>query len=265
MKIFDQEQTDKILYLISQKNYDKLEKLMPKLKKHFETKNLLKIWFGVYLRGAVWKLPYLFKSSPLISFIGMDGAGKTTHTNRLKEILDNNKISYSVVYTGRGRNNILPIQFFGKPYKKIEEKAKKKNKKIKKSFNKKLIYTLAAPIFALDLWLRYFIRIWPKRKTKKIVITDRYLTDILLMANVPMFFKKFLYFFLPKPTKTIYLWNKAEILHKRKPDHSLEDLKRQEMLFSELNKKIKPLAIKSEKKEKTAEEVAEAVFAQIFE
>lgn len=233
---------------------------MPNLKKHFEYRRRIRIAW-VYFAGSIWKF---FHRAPLISLIGMDGTGKSTAINNLEKIFVQAGIKYSTIYTGRGRDNILPIQFFGKPYKKLEKKAEKKKKQAKHSVLKQIIYTLASPVFALDLFIRYFIRIWPKRLAKQVVITDRYSSDILLMANVPIFIKKFLYSFIPNPNLSLYLWNKPSILIKRKPDHTLEELERQEKLFAEINKKLKPVKIKSEDIEQTTEEIADNVFKKIL-
>ncbi len=252
-KLFSQKQTEHILDLVSKKQFSQLEAVMPELKNRFESRRLFKI-VKVYICGVLWKIPYLFKNAPLISLIGMDGAGKTTMAEQLKKIFEKNNIRHAVVYTGRGRYNILPIQLFGKPYKKLEGTFEKKMPR-KVSSWKKIIYSIAAPVFALDLFLRYFFIILPKRKTKRIVVTDRYSTDILLMANVPMPLKKFLYSFFPKPTMTVYLWNTPEILHKRKPDHPLEDLKRQEEIYSMILPLLHPLKVKSIELNKTQDTI----------
>jgi len=186
----------------------------------------------------------------------MDGAGKSTTTNALQEMFKKSLVKSSLIYTGRGRANILPIQAVGRSYKKVEARAK-----IFKPI-KKIIYTCAAPVFALDLFIRYWLVIWPKRKTKHLVMTDRYSSDMLLMVNVPDFMRKLLYFFLPKPTFTIYLWNKPEVLNKRK-QHPLKDLQRQEKLFAKINRKIKPVKIKSQKPDQTLAEAAKTIFKRL--
>ncbi len=194
----------------------------------------------------------------IITFIGMDGAGKTTITNKLKERLEKKGLKVEIIYGGRGRNNILPIQFLGKIYKKAGGKesnvpeVKNKNDDFEKiSF----IHTLTAPIFALDLILRHFFIVLPKKKKNDLIITDRYTTDILLMNKVPVNFKKFLYFFMPKPEKIFYLYNDMEELQRRKPEHSIEDLKRQKRLFEDINKSLNPVKIKTVKKENSVNQV----------
>ena len=70
---------------------------------------------------------------------------------------------------------------------------------------------------------------------KKVVITDRYCSDILLMKNVPLGLKRSLLKLFPKPTITFYLYNSPRILHQRRPQESVEELSRQLKLFEELN------------------------------
>jgi thymidylate kinase len=190
----------------------------------------------VYLSSFIWKL---FHLSPVISLIGMDGTGKTTNITYLHEVLERNKIKHEIVYGGRGKNNILPIQSI----------------KIKPS---KITRFLSAPVFAFDLFLRYWVHIFHKRFIKDIVIVDRFSSDILLMKDVPMFFKKMLYCFMPKATKCIYLYNRPEVLAKRK-EHPIEDLIRQEKLFEQVNHVLNPIKILSDVKEKTKADVLKAI------
>ncbi|MBW3017478.1 nucleotidyltransferase family protein [Candidatus Woesearchaeota archaeon] len=246
-----------ILKLALANKFNELEKLRKKSRFNFIFHSFSNIYqFGKVMKlGAVWKFFHIvFSKADLVSFIGMDGTGKTTATNELIKILKQNKIKNKLVYTGRGKANILPIQAVGQPYKKREKKPSK------------LLYTLAAPVFAFDLWLRYWFKIWPLRKRRRLVITDRYASDMLLMANVPNWMRKFLYMFFPKPSKIIYLYNKPEILHKRKPEHPIEDMKRQEKLFKDILPKLKPkpVQIKSENIDKTLQKVAEAVIERLY-
>src|SRR3989344_5878993 len=81
------------------------------------------------------------------------------------------------------------------------------------SLKKRLTYTLYSPVFTLDLLLRYYLKILPSRFQKKIVLTDRYCSDIILMKNVPLWLKKLLLSLFPRPTLTLFLYNTPEILH----------------------------------------------------
>ena len=102
-------------------------------------------------------------------------------------------------------------------------------------------------------------------EVKEIVLTDRYTTDMLLMENVPGRFRRFLYAISPKPSKVIYLYNDPKVLKERKPNHPFEDLLRQEILFEEINRKLKPKQIKNEELDNTIKEVSEVVFEELLD
>ena len=195
----------------------------------------------------------------IISFIGMDGSGKTTLTNKLIKDLSKKGYKTKYIYSGKGRKNILPIQFFGQRYVKNQEKKTKNKRTTPKEIKISLIRTLSAPIFAFDLFLRYLFVILPKIFKYDFVITDRYSTDILLMAKVPFGLKKFLYFFLPRPNKIFYIYHDLKVLNRRKPSHPYEDLKRQEKLFRKILRKIKHIPIKNEKIEESLNQIEKEI------
>ncbi len=266
-KLFSRRLVNELIKISKHKQFSALTSISIKTKKQFELKKALKI-ARVYVFGAVWKL-FNINFAPVVSLTGMDGAGKTTNLENIARVLGKNKIKYKVMLSGRGKANVLPIQFFGKIYRKVsKEKLKSEidrkemlTKKESPNIFKKIIYTVAAPVFAFDLFIRYWLGVFPKRFFNEVIITDRYSTDMLLMEHVPMFFKKFLYSLLPKPTKTIYLYNSPEVLFKRKRDQPFYDLVRQEKLFNEMNRKINPTKIKSEAIGETKKKVLEAAFS----
>ena len=218
-------------------------------------------WFFSRKYCPLKKIPlikYLVPGTPMISIIGPDGSGKSTMSEMLVKILKKSERDVELVYGGRGKSNIIPIKRIGNIYKKVEKKKMKK-----KSFIKTIIYTIAAPIYTLDLLIRYFFKIMPKRRSEKIVVTDRYASDILLMANVPLWIKKILLSLFPKPTLTFYVYNTPEELYKRK-GHSIEDLKRQLSLFPTLQKKFKAIPIKTQNKKKDFEKIAEITFRKLI-
>lgn len=271
MTRFTPQITKKILLYLQQNDYFRIEKIISRIQRNYKYGTWLRILklMKSTLFKAIWGAWRITKNAPLVSFIGMDGTGKTTMTRMLKAKLDRSLITNTVIYTGRGRNNILPIQFFAKPFVSKTNETEKKSRQNKLSLQEnitlltKVMRTLSAPVFAFDLFLRYWLVIWLKRKTKQIVITDRYSTDILLMKNVPALAKKVLYLFFPKPTPTIYLYNDPKILHKRKPDHSLQDLYRQKKIFARIDKQIKPIKIKSNTIEKTLNKICEKISTAI--
>jgi len=198
------------------------------------------------------------RKGKLIAFIGMDGAGKSTLTNKLEILLKKKNLKVQTIYCGRGRNNILPIVSLGKIYRNMggqpSNAPKYKNKY--KNFEKiSLIQTISAPIFAFDLFLRYYFNILPKLKKYDIIIADRYSTDILLMNKVPFWLKKILFKILPKANKIFYIFNDIKILHKRKPSHNKIDLIRQERIFKKILKEIKVKRIKNDNLDKSLKQI----------
>ncbi len=190
------------------------------------------------------------KAYPLISIIGPDGAGKSSAVKMLASNLRENRDRVFVVYTGRGRNHLLPISKLGRKYKNKERRTDGIKKPSSSNLNyRTFIYTLTAPIFAFDLLLRYILIMFPKRRTQHFVITDRYGSDIFLMENVPLVVRNVLLRLFPKPNLTFYLYNTPEILHQRRPEESIEGLKRQLKLFGELEKYLKPIKIKTDNQE----------------
>ena len=216
--------------------------------------------FGLLsLRWLWWKRLKLY---PLISVIGPDGAGKSTMTEALKKYLELQGKKVAVVYTGRGRNQLLPFGTIGRKYKSRE----KQQDKVRKCslWKRKMLYTCAAPVFALDLWMRYWFQVFPARVKGKIVITDRYCTDLMLMQYVPVWFKKIMIFFFPRPTLTFYLYNTPEVLYARREEESVEELERQLGLFLVLEHMIKPIKIKTTDQKKNQEEVFALVMSFIY-
>ena len=163
----------------------------------------------------------------LISLIGPDGAGKTTIANELVKKIPNSII----VYMGRAKGNIIPID------------------KIKVKVKKPWMYFFGSFVYFFNLLLRYWFYVFPLRFFKT-VISDRYMTDIYLMKNVPLWLRNVYLLFIPKPTYTFLLYEDLETLIKRK-NHDKEDLIRQMVLFDKIN----AVRIKNEDVDKTVERI----------
>jgi len=264
--IFNKKVAKELICLVRNNQFDKIK--TKNLVTYFLLKkpNHLTIFIALFFRW-VKQRKNPFNIAPLISVIGPDGSGKSTLVNHLNVFLRDSGKNTSLVYTGRGRDHILPISLIGRKYKRAEkindgirpdpktlvsEIAKSNpNNTNKKSLNgkikRKILYTLAAPVFSLDLFLRYWFRIFPKRFNKNIVITDRYCSDIILMENVPFWFKRILLGLFPKPTISIYLYNSAQTLHERRPEESVSELDRQMAIFNKFNYDLKIKTLNKEK------------------
>ncbi|MEK6970051.1 MAG: hypothetical protein AABW48_06515 [Nanoarchaeota archaeon] len=205
------------------------------------------------------------KLYPLISIIGPDGAGKSSAVEMLARNLRENRNKVSIIYTGRGRNHLLPISKLGRKYKNKERRKDEVKKPNSSNLNRRaFLYTLAAPLFTFDLLLRYILIMLPKRRNRNFVITDRYCSDIYLMENVPLVVRKLLLRLFPKPNLTFYLYNTPEVLHQRRPEESIEGLKRQLKLFGELESYLKPIKIKTDNQDEMNKIIFQETMAYIL-
>ena len=229
-RIFNKKSAKKIIDNVKSNNFQIIP--IKKLVLQFTAKHPI-TFTKLFFRWIAWKKP--FTPKPLISIVGPDGAGKSTLVQSLQHYIESNGRKVATVYTGRGRGHILPITTVGRTYKTLEKQSGQENTK---SRGKTILYTIVAPIFTADLWLRYMLRILPKRFTN-IVITDRYCTDIMLMKHVPFIMKKALLHLFPKPTISIYLYNTPETLHQRRPKEPIEELKRQMDIFEQFRYSLK--------------------------
>lgn len=227
----------------------------------FSKPKRLGIIIPLFFRWLRWKK--FFKAYPLIVFIGPDGAGKSTQVQSLGQFLQKKRRRVAIVYMGRGRGQILPFGALGRAYKRAEKKrdaARHKGISIKK----RIVYTLSAPIFTLDLLLRYVVSIFLPRRRRTIVITDRYCSDIYLMKYVPWWFKKRLFSLFPKPTLVFYLYNESCMLHERRPEEPVEELERQMRLLGKISQTMNAIMIKTDDKEKVRKEIMQRVFEYVL-
>lgn len=182
------------------------------------------------------------KKQEFIAITGIDGSGKTTIAKELTKILNENNIKTKYIYLGKGNSNILPIQ-------KIAKKINLKNKS-------KIKYILGFFIFSIDLFIRYWIKLYPKRR-KFLIISDRYSSDLLLSKKVPNFIKIIIYKLFPNPTKIIFLNVPIRILLLRKKEDHINELKRQKKIFDIINLNKKIINIKNINLEKTITKIIE--------
>lgn len=240
----------------------KAHKIYAHFLKNYPNKSLR--MFRENILDVLWKLFWFVKSKPLISFIGMDGTGKTTVSNKVVEILKASNLKVTFLYGGRGKDNILPMIRFIRGKKKrsraVETEIDRNGKENGASGRYSLKQTVSASIFTLDQLLRYIFRILPLRKTNHFVLTERYGVDILLMEKIPMFLKRIMFSFVPRPTLVIYLYNDPKILSQRKRNHPIEDFRRQVKIFDQILPFINPVKIRSEDLNTTVCKVLVAIF-----
>lgn len=203
-----------------------------------------------------------------VSFVGMDGAGKTSVSRAVKRTLENRGFKVALIYGGRGKANVLPVEFFrhkrGKrkslscddvverkehPYAGLQDKVRR------------LRAWITAGVFYIDQALKYLVQIRPLRQTHDVVLIDRDATDLLLIDDVPMTLKRFLYSLVPRPSVVIYLYQDMATLSHRKKNHPLKDLQRQQLLFNAILPFLDPISIRSEDVNLTAENIVDNILS----
>jgi thymidylate kinase len=157
----------------------------------------------------------------IITFSGVDGAGKTTILREFKELLEQ-KYGRSVIEL-RHRPSILPILSAVKHGKK---KAEQKTMEVlpRSGANKSLISSLIRFSYYLVDYIFGQLVIYFKYSSKgKIIIYDRYYFDFINDAkrtNIRLNenFIKFFYRFVFKPDINIFLYASPEIILSRKQE-----------------------------------------------
>lgn len=169
-----------------------------------------------------------------IAILGTDGSGKTTIINSLIPLLEkplHNKIVYSHM-----RPNMLPniAQLFGKP--KVEgPNTKPHNGQV----SGVIISALRLLYYSFDYIIGYWIIVnTTLAKKTTIWFFDRYYYDYLIdqkraSINLPIWVIKFIGIFIPKPDLILCLGTDPNLIHSRKPELPLNEVKIQVMKLKE--------------------------------
>ena len=149
------------------------------------------------------------KKNIIISFMGVDGSGKTTLAKNIHRIIKNSKYLHL------------------KPYIIFQDK----RTVIKNPHNqKKSSFTIS--LLRLFTWLISYKIFFFQNKIKKIYFFDRYAHDILIdplryKHNSSQILTKFILSFFPKPDLWIFLNSSLKTIKSRKMELSDSELKRQ--------------------------------------
>ncbi len=127
---------------------------------------------------------------------------------------------------------------------------------------RKLIYSCAAPLYTVDLLLRYALNVWWKRR-RCIVLADRYGTDIYLMPYAGSALRSALFAFFPKPALAFYLYNDPLVLYRRRRQQTVGELQLQLALFGEMAAAMGAVRIRSARRQQVLAEAAQHVFAYL--
>ena len=189
-----------------------------------ENKSLIR--YLKYYRDVIGQLFFSTKA-PLISFSGVDGAGKTTVLYAVKEILEKRYRKHVVVI--RHRPSVLPIL---SAYVHGKEKASEisMSKLPRQGGNKNVISSLVRfCYYYLDYIIGQVIISYKYSRRDIIVLYDRYYYDFILDGirsniNLKSWFPKSLFWSIKKPALNFFLYASPEVILSRKQELDKEDI-----------------------------------------
>ncbi len=204
-------------------------------------KNLTLLNFLYYIKFILSEKKQHFNKGKIIAILGVDGTGKTTIINILKE-----KLKYKAIYMGN------------------------KEYYIEKKINIEKANFLLKPIIFLTMyieeWTKYFLLLYYKLRGE-IILTDRYykyekiLKGKYYNSKTERIIQKIFYDFLyPNANKYVFLYEDYETIKKRKNEIKKEDYKK---ILEETKKRFKTKKfkiIKNNNKTKTLNEILKTIY-----
>lgn len=182
--------------------------------------------------NSVYRLINPFYKAPMISFIGVDGSGKTTIANELNKVLNDLGFNSKVFYLGIHRPTPL-VRVVLKIYNALQRERRSENQK--PPSRKSEVIRVSDNIFKsfkillrlLDLYIRY-TQVVITRKRGIVAITDRFFHDLIIYSDVDKAVLSLLLKIFPKPDYLFYLYSDPKVIHRRGKDNlSIDDIKRQ--------------------------------------
>ncbi len=188
-----------------------------------------------------------FRTPKIISFIGLDGSGKSTQAKNVVDFLKKNKFKVKYLH--------LPT---ASPLNLVVKRSKKMNKEINLRKNSGFFSSSlrqAAFLFGV-LWI-YFFRIIPNYILGRVIVADRWFYDELVHMSYKKqcFFPKLYRWIIPKPGLLMYLDVDTKTAQKRKNEHDSSYFSIKFKLYKALLKKVRAEKVESKKLSKTKKEV----------
>lgn len=255
-EMFNKRYAVKILRLIKEKKLTKLFKLRKKLVLEylFYHQNQVKdIFLSIIIRffnktkmRAFLDAINPIKFAPLVSFVGLDGSGKTTLSNYCNKELK--KINLKVKLISAGVFSSLKIPSW------IKKRGEYSKRVGSLSQNKKRGFEIMARIITqIPLHLKILLY----RKKNYLVLTDRYVYDLITLYGVE---KKFILKYFPRPSKIFYLDVSLKSILKRNKELNKRAIIKIKNNYEINKKELNLIRIKNENLDEAKKEILDHIY-----
>jgi thymidylate kinase len=243
--------------------------------------NVIRVWYRKFILHKVDR-----RRGIHFALLGVDGAGKSSLIDALKQKLDQTKgIKFKIVYMGpwghsrsqvhrwlKSKQITLPKE--GSENSVSSEDGPLLNKLRPSSISKMIKRTIKAMVYYgsvyVELWYRYFAEIRPSLNEGHIILSDRYIYDLRYIYKKRIVKKHKLVRFLvcqlfPSPDKVIFLHNDPDIIFKRKPQLKKAEIELFQNLYKKALHKYEPMLLKTDRDPDTlTSEILKEIFSKLF-